>query len=188
MKESQCITAFQIGDHKAFTFIFNLFHKRLVFFAGNMLSSKDAEDVVQEAFIKLWERKENFDALQRIKAFLYLSVKNTCLNNIKHHKVVYKYEKSVCPVQDNNTALHKMIEVELMDEVHNALHSLPLGCRNVIHYRYFEGLSNQEVAGKLYVSINTVKTQKGRGLQILRNTLHKKFTHEEKMIPLCRAS
>ncbi len=64
--------------------------------------------------------------------------------------------------------MERMIEAEVLGEVYKALQKLPEGCRKVINLSYFEGLSNQEVADRLNVSINTVKTQKLRALKMLR--------------------
>lgn len=171
-------TSVQLSDHKTFATIFKLFYRQILFFASEMLSEKEAEDAVQEVFLKLWERRDGFTGIQPIKAFLYLAVKNRCLNAIKHHQVVYQYQKKQSVGYDFYTALHRIVNAEITHEVHQAMMKLPVKCRSVIHHGYFEELSNQEVADKLFVSINTVKTQKGRGLHLLRNMLHKENTSE----------
>ena len=176
LKEPSYETAFRLGDPQTFTSVFHLFYKRLLCFAGGMLPAREAEDAVQEAFVKLWERRKNFEALQAVKAFLFLSVKNSCLNTIKHQEVVHRHGKLLHVAEEEQSVLSRMIEAETIHEMLNALGSLPPGCRNILHQGYFEGLSNQEVADKLYVSINTVKTQKVRGLRLLRSSLFKKWT------------
>lgn len=168
MPGSVYVPAFQRGDEKAFQHIYHMLSKRLEYFAEGMVDEAAARDVVQDAFVKLWERREQFFNFNAIKTFLYLTIKNACLNIAKHDKVVDKYQQGLTEPIEEMDVLHRMIEAEVIDEVYMALQQLPQGCRNVIFLSYFEGMSNQEVADELNVSINTVKTQKVRALKLLR--------------------
>lgn len=161
------------GDPAAFKQIFDVFHKRLCLFALGITNDDSAEDIVQEAFVRLWERKENFNNIDSIKAFLYLTVKNTCLNLYKHKQVIQKHSQSLIEIVDEIGIDHKIIEVEVASQISQALEQLPDGYRKVIYLGYFEGMSNQQAADHLNVSINTVKTQKVRGLRILRDFIKK---------------
>lgn len=162
------LIAFQLGDEKAFQKLYHLLNKRLRFFAAGMVGEEVAGDIVQDAFIKLWERHGQFSNFNALKAFLYLTIKNACFNLGKHDQVVQKYQQTLTEPVDEQHMLYRLIEAEVIDEVYVALQRLPEGCRNVIFLSYFEGLSNQEVADELKVSINTVKTQKVRALKLLR--------------------
>lgn len=171
MPNQVSITAFQNGDKEAFNHIFNMFYKRICFFAAGIVNENGAEDIVQDTFVKLWERRASFNDLNTIKAFLYLTTKNSCLNIYKHQKVVDKFESVQVEVIDESNIIYHLIEAEVLEEVHQAVQQLPQGYRKVIYLSYFEGLSNQETADYLNVSINTVKTQKVRSLRILREIL-----------------
>jgi len=165
----QLVREFQNGSELAFKAIFDLFNKRLLYLATEIVrDAAAAEDIVQEAFLKLWDRGANFADLTAIKAFLYLSVKNACRNLYKHEKVVDKYISRQDDSIDEHTIMAKIIEAEVLDSLSNAIEKLPAGCRDVVYLGYFEGLSNQEVAKQLNISINTVKTQKMRALRSLR--------------------
>lgn len=157
------------GDEQAFKTVFDLFNKRLLYLATEIVSDTAiAEDIVQDAFVKLWCRRENFTDLLSIKAFLYLCVKNSCRNVYKHAKVVDKYiSRQGNPVEDQ-LIVAKIIEAEVFNGLHDAIEKLPNGCKNVVYLGYFAEMSNQEVADTLNVSINTVKTQKLRALRSLR--------------------
>lgn len=172
MDQDQLALRVSNGDEQAFRDVFDMFNKRLLYLAREIVSDATlAEDIVQEAFVKLWCRKETFDNLTAIKAFLYLCVKNACRNAYKHAKVVDKYlSRQETPVEDR-VVLVKMIEAEVLDGLHQAIEKLPNGCKDVIYLGYFAEMSNQEVADALNVSINTVKTQKLRALRSLRGFL-----------------
>ena len=172
MEELHCMVQLNAGDEKAFQYIFSLFYERLCFFArGITQNDLQAEDLVQDAFVQLWKRKEGFDGFQSVKAFLYIAVKNAGRNVLKHDKVVTRHARAHQDPAAEEAVLHRMIESEVLSDVRKALNQLPEGCREVIHLCYFQGLRNQEAARQLQVSINTVKTQKVRGLRMLRMAL-----------------
>jgi RNA polymerase sigma-70 factor (ECF subfamily) len=172
MEELHCLTELNAGNEKALQYIFDLFYERLRFFArGVVQNDLLAEDLVQDAFIQLWARREGFDSLRAVKAFLYLAVKNSGRNVLKHGRVVARHAQSQPSPPVEDAVLLRMIEAEVLADVRKALTHLPEGCREVIHLCYFQGLRNQEAASRLQVSINTVKTQKVRGLRMLRLAL-----------------
>jgi RNA polymerase sigma-70 factor (family 1) len=171
MPETISITAFQNGNKEAFNHVFNMFYKRICFFAAGIVNEDCAEDIVQDAFIKLWERRHSFNNLNAIKAFLYLTTKNSCINTYKHQKIVDKFESDQVEVIEESNIIYHLIEAEVLEEVQQAVQQLPQSYRKVIYLSYFQGLSNQETADYLNVSINTVKTQKVRSLRILREIL-----------------
>lgn len=168
MVEPILVSGFQQGDEAAFEAIYTSLVKRLRYFAAGFVAENVAHDHVQDAFIKLWERRAQFSSYNAIKTFLYLTVKNACLNTIKHDVVVSRHEQMPHSSADEKNTLQRIIEAEVIDEIALALQKLPEGCRNVVFLSYFEGLSNQEVADRLHISINTVKTQKLRALKTLR--------------------
>ena len=155
--------------------LFQKYYARLVYFACQLTTDRSgAEDIAQEAFIKYWNLKDEISGDEAaIKSFLYTSVKNTCLNTIRHLKVVDSYaaqaEKSEV---EEETAIHAIIKAEVLGELHQAISSLPESCQKVSRMGFLEGMKNHEIAQELGVSINTVKTQKKRGLELLRRRLN----------------
>lgn len=172
MEELHCMAQLNAGNETAFQYIFSLFYERLCFFARSVTQNDlQAEDLVQDAFLQLWKHKEGFDSFRAVKAFLYLAVKNAGRNLLKHDKVVSRHARAGQNPAPEEAVLHRMIEAEVLADVRKALAGLPEGCREVIHLCYFQGLRNQEAASHLRVSINTIKTQKVRGLRMLRLAL-----------------
>lgn len=170
MSDAVDIRKFKEGNIEVFKTVFEVYYQRLHSFALSIIGEEEAEDIVQDTFIKLWERRGSFDNLYGLKVFLYLTVKNSCLNILRHQKVVQDHEKKMLVGQEQDL-LHKMIKTEVIGEVRLALEQLPESYRRVIYLSYFEDKSNQEAAELLKVSINTVKTQKLRGFKILRTIL-----------------
>lgn len=173
MIDLEIIAGLKRGDEKAFKSVFKMFYRRLCFFASGIIESEAACDVVQDAFVKLWERKAKFDRLDSIKTFLYQFVKNTCINEYKHKLVAYKYLESTYDPIDEINISHRIIETEVAEEIRRAIQTLAPGYRDVVYLSYFQGMSNQEIAEMLNVSINTVKTQKLRALRLLRQIIKK---------------
>ncbi|PSL42867.1 RNA polymerase sigma-70 factor (ECF subfamily) [Chitinophaga niastensis] len=178
MAKIMCVDLPEQEKEKIFKSLFELFNSRLLLFAESMLSAnEEAADLVQEAFVALWQRMDSFDNLQAIKVFLYLTVKNKCLNIFKHEKVVRRFTDGYMPEPEDKHIMARLIEAEVLGEVQQALTKLPAGCRNVLHLSYFEGLRNNEIADRLNISINTVKTQKARALRLMRDLLKKQPFH-----------
>ena len=170
----ELVAEFNRGNPKSFTSIFNTYYSALCFFAERMILNKeDAEDIVGESFVKLWNLHENFETMQNIKAFLYITTKNACLNFIKqsersarnHSDLVYTLAKN------EDHVLTEIVKVEVLREVHASIESLPPQCRKIVRMSFVQGMKNDEIAAKLSLSINTVKNQKSRALTLLKGKL-----------------
>lgn len=151
--------------------VFKKYYSRLCDFACYILKDQDAaEDIVQDAFIVYLEEHEIISTHpDAIKAFLYSSVKHACLNKIRHLKVVDDYNKKFpLDILDDPQILNGIIHAEIMAEIHEAINALPDGCALVLKYGYLEGLQNRKIAELMNISLNTVKSQKQRALQLLR--------------------
>ena len=172
MEEEVYIQDLHMGDEKTFHRIFEMFHSRLCFFAHEILGGNvDTEDIVQDAFVNLWQKRTDFDSIQSVKSFLYIVVKNKCFNITKHAKVVNKSADALSNDSTEEDLSIYFIEAEILDQLSLALKKLPAGCQNVLHLGFFEKMKNKDIANHLQVSVNTVKTQKKRALHLLRGLL-----------------
>ena len=154
-----------------FEALFKEFFNRLVYFSFQFTGDKEqAQDIVQEAFINYWNQHEKVaDNKIAIKNFLYSSVRNASLNSLRHKKVVENYAQSSGTAEPEEPPVTDAIIIaEVMAEIHSAIHSLPENCRLVSVLGYLEGKKNREIADDLDMSVNTVKKQKQRALQLLR--------------------
>lgn len=140
---------------------FNSYYPSLLVFTSGIVPDRSAgEDLVQDAFIKLWERSLDFREEAAARAFLYTTVKNSCLNYLEHHRVVQKHaENTRRSVPGDEQIRDLLIEEETHRQVYHAINELPARCRKVLLLS-MNGLKNREIAGKLNISDNSVKTQK----------------------------
>ncbi|MET3113208.1 RNA polymerase sigma-70 factor (family 1) [Pedobacter sp. CG_S7] len=155
--------------------LFKSYFGRLSYFAFQFVNDKDiANDLVQDAFVAYWDCKNDIsNHPNAIKGFLYKTVKNFALNYIKRQKVQERYfflreeEKF-----EKEKALDKIIEAEVVANLHKALMQLPKSCRNVFLLAFYEGLTNPQISEKLNISVNTVRNHKQNGLKLLRSKLN----------------
>jgi len=155
--------------------LFKAHYTRLCYFAFRFTGDKDqARDIAQEAFVIYLQQQQQVSAHPvAVKNFLYTTVRNACLNTLRHEKVVEKFAAAqVEEVTDDTSVILAMIRSEVLGEIHRALQTLPEVCQRIIRMGYVDGLKNQKIAEQLGVSINTVKTHKKRGLQLLRLRLN----------------
>ena len=155
------------SDEEALAFLLTTYGKSLYFYCNSILKNDVfSEDIVQESFMSLWERRKDFVALLPIRVFLYQSARNKCLDQLKHQQVIEKHENELIRELSEDTLDEKMIEEELLGQLYRAIEELPTECARVFG---LEGLSNQEIADTLKVSIHRVKTQKQRAMTTLKN-------------------
>jgi len=154
--------------------VFEESYHALVYFAYRFVGSRsEAEDLVQDAFASYWNQTgEISDSLPAIKSYLYQSVRNASLNVLRHRLVRDRYEQSNAASEEyDKNSLELMLEAETMAILFKAISTLPSGCRTITEMSYLQGKKNEEIAVELGISVNTVKTQKQRGLQLLRSKL-----------------
>jgi len=149
------------GDKQAFRALFDLYFNALAAFGYKYVEDIHAvEDMVQEAFISFWEGREKFDDPSAVKSFLYTSVRNKCLNHIKHQSVRRKHEGSLQYQMESDQYFEShVIEEETFNQLFAEIRNLPASSREIMLLA-LNGMKNQEIADELQVSINTVKTQK----------------------------
>jgi RNA polymerase sigma-70 factor (family 1) len=157
--------------------LFNQYYSRLCFFALKLVYVPEvAKDIVQDIFLKCLKNNQVFDSPSAAKNFLYLSVRNACLNHIRHSGVEKRFASSQehNATQESEMGLDQIIWSEVIGEIRKALEELPEGCKMVIHLGFIEGLKNEEIAQEMGISVNTVKSQKQRALKLLRLKLDSK--------------
>lgn len=164
------------GDRVAFEKIFRTYYKRLHGFARSYVDSwEEAEDIVQSVFLKIWVQRSSWDPPGTVKHYLFAAVKHKALNIIRHQKVVEDKEDEVNGIfteLKSSVRDHEESEIkELRKDIEHGIDQLPPRCQQIFMLNRRSGLTYQEIAEFLDISINTVNTQMGRALQSLRNHL-----------------
>jgi RNA polymerase sigma-70 factor (ECF subfamily) len=161
------------NDPAAFASLFRKYYEQLFYFALRFLKdSQTAENIVQDVFVKLWEKREEWHVQSSVKAYLYTAVKNRSLNYIKREKSMVSVEEvSVNQMDEIPSPEESLIENEIMEAVQGAIEKLPQQCRCVYQMKRYDGMTYSEIAEILNVSINTVKTQMKRALKSLHKNL-----------------
>lgn len=133
-----------------------------------------AEDLVNTAFVKLWQARHTVNMNEGCSAYIYRIVDNLCLNSLKHRKVRQKHElrlQSVFVESDMQVSFDSIDLKELRNAINSAVSELPVHMREIFELSRYEGLKYNEIAERLGVSVKTVETQMSRALSKLRDKL-----------------
>lgn len=157
-----------------FESLFRSEYKGMLLFAIRYLKDEEAaKEIVQEAFISLWEKRESIDPDRQVKSYLSTSVRNRCLNYLRDNK---RFDGTLLrleglypdpPSEDSSSMELK----ELGASIREAIAELPEKCREVFELNRFEQMKYQQIADHLQISIKTVETQMSKALAHLRTRL-----------------
>lgn len=155
--------------------LFRLYYRPLCLYATHYLQSVDAaEDVVQEAFVALWEKMKAGEGPSLSKAYLSASVRNACIDILRRrrsHPESALPEDVAEPITDEEALSRSFDEARLW----TAVESLPEGRRRMLLMHRRDGLKYSEIAERLGVSERTVRNQISRALKTLRGRAKKFF-------------
>lgn len=165
------IKQFTEGNRFVFKSIFEDYYRPLCGFSKRFIADSDVcDDIVQESFLGLWNKREGILSFKAVKSYLYSSVRNACLNHLRHQNVRDKNETDILALSSDWYYEDSIVEEEVHAEIHEAIKDLSPQSRNVI-VMTMNGVTNPEIASELNISINTVKTLKLRGYKFLRERL-----------------
>ena len=158
-------------DIRDLNLVFDTYYDRLVYFCYKIIDDREqAKDITQDAFLKYWQHSGQIANNEiAIKNFLYSTVHNAALNSVRHEKVVGKYIQQHDQIEPAEAdVMESIISAEVIAEIHAAIESLPEQYRQISIMGYFDGKKNQEIADELGMSVNTVKKQKQKAMELLR--------------------
>ena len=175
--ESNILQNLNKGKESALKEVYRLFFHALCAF-GTRFVKDDAvvADIVQEVFIKVWARRTDFQAIYSLRSFMYLSVRNACLNYnrdcVKERKISFNDAESEKFAEEREDVF--MIEEDVHRQIRNEVERLPEAMRKVFNLTLLD-MSIPEIAEALDISENTVRNQRARAREILRARLKDKI-------------
>ena len=177
--EEDLIRKLREGGEEVFAEIFKEWYTPLVLNAYRITDNQSAaEDIAEDAFIKLWEKRDSFSEIHSLKSYLYTMTRNAALTWLeKNKREKLRYNK--LSAMEGDTApdmLENMIFNEMMTAIYSVMEKLPGQCRKVFIMHYVEGKEIAEIASELNITTGTVNTHKFRGIHLLQKALlSKKF-------------
>lgn len=170
----QYFLSFKEGEEQGFNYFFHLHYKPLVHFAFTIVNDKDeAEDIVEDSFVKFWGKRTVIKKAGAVKSYLYTIVKNQCITRLrrKGHHTAYLKNITSEPERMKVDIEHNIIMAEAMNHVYNTLETLPPQSAEIIQLYYVEGRGIAEIADKLHLSLDATKSRKANALKLLRKKL-----------------
>jgi RNA polymerase sigma-70 factor, ECF subfamily len=159
---------------KSFEALFRQYYQMLCTYALRFVRDPDtAEEIVQDLFYKLWEKRAELQINTSVKSYLFSAVHNRCLKFIEHRNVETRYRNYYLLHEseiDNEPGDSASIS-ELQGVIERTLNALPERCSNIFRLNRFEGLKYHEIALKLAISVKTVEANMGKALKLLRKNL-----------------
>lgn len=164
------MTASALPKTIAFEDIYMSYYPKLVRFSKEyVLSGPDAENIVQDCFVYLWEQKHKISSINNINAFLFRLVKNKCVDFLRH-KIMADDKKEIMQnifIQEYTFKLQSiesfdynaLTDQEIEQIIENAINNLPEKCRGIFVLNKIEGLTYEQIAQQLDLSPNTVRNQ-----------------------------
>lgn len=164
------------GDEGAFTQAYDRYHKLLYVLAYRYLMNGDmAEDAIQHVYSRLWEFRTELRVGISLKNYLFTMTKNHVLNLIRNENsaITKNYEMAQSAPAYEDNLIENLEKQELMSNFYKAVDMLPVQKREICLMKVREELTNQEIAGRMKLSVNTVKTHYSEALKLLRVHLRK---------------
>jgi RNA polymerase sigma-70 factor (family 1) len=163
----------RMADAATFERVFREYHAMLCRYALTLLHDTDqAEEVVQDVFFKIWEKRESLTITSSIKSYLFRAIHNTAINLlVKKNKEIRMEDAPLKIVHQISPPVADMQTKEMEKAIANALQKLPEQCRKVFELSRFGELKYSEIAATLNISIKTVENQMGKALRIMRQEL-----------------
>jgi RNA polymerase sigma-70 factor (family 1) len=181
--EEETIAGLKTNDERIFNELFEEFFAPLHYFASSLVQDRDeAEDIIIGIFSTFWNMRSNFGSLTNIKAFLYISAKNRCLNFLQYRERQSAGKKALTTHLMSSELMeetdNRIVKSDFLNQVFKEVQQLPNQCREIFMLTYYAGMTSGEIAGKLNISVGAVTTQRSRAIKYLKSILK-----EEDLLP-----
>ena len=174
------------GDQRAFAEIVELYKDKIFHLAYRMLNNRhEAEDIVQETFLRVYKNLDRYDENQKFSTWIYRIGTNLCIDRLRKRKPSYSLDAdmndqegmdgySMIPSDDRSPETEMLLS-ETQRIIHESIESLPAKYKTIMLLRYIQDLSLQEISEVLDLPVTTIKTRVHRGREFLRKKLEFKL-------------
>lgn len=171
----ELIPLLQEGNESAFAILFHHFYPPLCFFAERLIKdSEESQDIVTNVFTAYWKRCADFPDHTKIKAFLYVSVRNACMNYVRNLNTRINAEKELlylAKAEEDTIAEREQLRSSIWESVFAEIQALPDQLKTVFTLLYFDRLDTKAVSAKMNLPVQTVRNYKTRAIDILRKRI-----------------
>lgn len=164
------ISSLKKGNKSAYSFLMDTYYSKLFTYALNLSNNHSlSEDIVQNVFLNIWEKRKNLNPNLPIKSLLYKAVYNNFITQYNKKKSIGELEKKYMKTVDylteesDNSVFNKKLQI-----IKKEISKLPKKCQKVFLLSKQEGLTNQEISEYMNISINTVENHISKAFSILR--------------------
>jgi RNA polymerase sigma-70 factor (ECF subfamily) len=170
--EYPIITSVKDTRLREFEANFHEYYEALHRYAFSLIrDSEEAKDIVQQVFIKFWEKTEDLEVHASVKSYLYRSVYHQCLNKVRDQKVRLRHAAGVLKENTEAVFLDETVAKETQARILQAIESLPAQCGIIFKKSRFEEKKYGEIAAELNLSVKTVEAQMSKALKLMREKL-----------------
>lgn len=167
--QSDLLKGIQEKKEKAFEELYRLYYADLTVFAQTYVYQLDiAEDIVQESYYQLWESASSQRITKSLKSYLYSTIRNKCLNYLRHLQVEDKYRKKEMDAIQFAGNYEMVDDEDLIGRIKHAVEDLPEKCRITFKMCVLQDMKYKEVAEELGLSVDTIKDHMKRAYRFLR--------------------
>ena len=176
--DQQLITGIRAGDLEAYEELYRHYYVYLCLVAQHIIGNpSDAEEIVSDVFVRLWKNRDKTEITFSLKSYLIKAVRNTSFNYLEQNKL---YHKLTDPIDnsdfqllawESDFPLGQLYEQDIRNILEQGINTLPEACREIFILSRNNDLKYTEIAEKLGISVNTVKTQLKIALSRLRDHL-----------------
>lgn len=163
---SDTFLQFTKGNEAAFKQLFLEYSPGMLAFARQFVSEEKTQDILQDIFLQVWNRRTDFHNAEAVKSYLFTSVKNQCLNTLRNEHMHSSYLESLTEADFED----QMLDVEVYTYLYKAIGELPANYRQAIKGSLC-GLHLEEIAQRMNATVDAVKAYKRRGKELLRKKL-----------------
>jgi len=169
------INQFNIGNRKAFDGVYRYYSRPLQHLALSYVHDRGAaEEIVSDSMLKLWNNRQRIRTEQQIKAFLYITTRNACIDSIRSNRLLPMAglpEAATKLMKQDPEAYNRILYVELLQQIEDAVDTLPASQQTVFRKSFLEGKTTDEIASETGMTESSIFAQKSKAIATLRKLL-----------------